>query len=81
MKLQQSDCWSEGLIQLTKQAIHDGFVAPDGLLHMKCADGGFGSISLDNLVSNRLLVTMKSGHGEILYESVDDLLQAGWVVD
>lgn len=73
--------WSDNTVTLTREAIFDCFVAPDGVLHMKNFNNSFGAIQFENLVENRLLIKDKETQSEFLYGTVEELIAAGWVID
>lgn len=73
--------WSDNLIQETRNAIENYEVTPQGILHMKNINGPYGSMRLENLMSNRFLVEDKKGSEEYLFASVDELIAAGWAID
>ena len=75
--------WSDNLINQTRQSIEDMFVSPaDGCLHFKHIDGAYGAICLDDLFAGRLQITEKGNQQTIhRYSDVNELLQAGWVID
>ncbi len=73
--------WSENLAEATRGAIADCAVAPDGLLHMKNCNGGYGSIRLEDLAMGRLVVEDKCGGDTCSFGSVSELIAAGWAID
>ncbi len=73
--------WSEYLVEETRRAITDCAVAPDGLLHMKNCNGGYGSVRLENLAMDRLVVEDKCGGATCSFGSVPELIAAGWAID
>lgn len=73
--------WSEASIQLTRQAIIDCFVAPDGVLHMKNIDGSYGRIKLENLIANRFLIEDKTDNAKHQFGTLDELIEGGWAID
>lgn len=73
--------WSDKLIQETRDAIENCQVTPQGTLHMKNINGAYGSMRLENLMSNRFVVEDKKGSEEYLFTSVDELIAAGWAID
>ncbi len=73
--------WSENLVEATRRAIADCAVAPDGLLHMKNCNGGHGSMRLENLAMDRLIVEDKHGGATCSFGSIHELIVAGWAID
>lgn len=73
--------WSDSLILLTRQAINDCFIAPDGVLHMKNLNGLYGKISLANLITRQYVVEAKNVDSKYEFCTVDELLDAGWAID
>ncbi|MBK6650667.1 MAG: hypothetical protein IPG42_13820 [Betaproteobacteria bacterium] len=73
--------WSEALQRLTREAIAQLPVSPDGQLHFKHPDQGYAAASYEDLCQD--LLTLRSSHGDHLhqFDSVDALLQAGWAID
>ena len=74
-------CFSDQLIEETRKAIYDMPITRDDYLHFKNWNGSFGKISIFDLMKNQLLVKDKETGAEYLYESDDDLIAAGWVID
>jgi hypothetical protein len=82
--------WSEALKTQTRETIADGrlgwFPTRDGQLYMKHAKGRFGTIAIDDLRDDILrLVELRRGEADkgeaIVFATVDDLIDAGWVID
>lgn len=80
-------CFSDKLIEDTRNAIYDMPMTMDDHLHFKNEDGRFGKISLFDLIANKLLMKNKhlskdtSMDADHLYASADELIAAGWVID
>lgn len=83
MKQQPNKMWSDSLRQLTREMIDNLEVSPaDGLLHMKNIEGGYATISVQDLMQTRFRLVDKM-NTEIVFEfkTLDELLDAGWAVD
>lgn len=75
--------WSDSSRQLTRQMIVNLKVSPaDGLLHMKSIHGGYATISIHDLMKTKFRLIDKR-HAERVFEfnTLDELLDAGWAVD
>ncbi|MBM1172845.1 hypothetical protein [Microvirga arabica] len=82
-RAQPDNYWSDSLKAATREAIKnlDVLATPDGSLPLKHVDGAFGTISLDDLVSDRLRVVDRQTGAESMFESADALIAAGWAID
>lgn len=78
-----SDGWSDSLKTQTRKVIGDSGlgVSPDGQLHLKHATREFGAISADDLRDGVLRVTNLRTDEVVTFSGVDELIDAGWVVD
>jgi len=76
-----SFCYSDKLREDTRNAIYDMPITRDDHLHFKNEDHRFGKISIFDLMANKLLVKDKETGAEYHYESDDDFIAAGWVID
>lgn len=65
--------WSEKLINLTKEIIS---IAPSA--YMKNLNGKFGMLKLYN---SKFIITEHKENKHYFYNSIDELLADGWVVD
>lgn len=74
-------CFSDKLIEETRQAIYDMPITHDDHLHFKNENRSFGKISILDLMANKLLVHDKDTGAEYHYASTDELIYAGWVID
>ena len=73
--------WSESLRQQTRLAIEEMWLNPcSRSLHMKSINGLYGVISVKNLLKNKFQIDAADGKEEV-YDTVDELLEGGWVVD
>lgn len=77
-----TDQWSNSLRMLTRRALENyEFVPRDDGLHFKQIQGGFGTISVDNLMSGTLRIVERGSGQEFLFSDVEDLIRAGWALD
>lgn len=78
------DGWSNELEALTREAVsngRNGFVPMGKELHLKHVSSRYGYILLADLLHDRLRVVDKDMGEIMVFESVNDLLAAGWAVD
>jgi hypothetical protein len=73
--------WSDELIEQTREAILEGFTAPDGYLHFKNFYTGYAKLSQDNLYARRFILEDKLSDSKFEYETEHDLIKAGWAID
>lgn len=73
--------WSKNLIEQTKDSIENCFTAPDNFLHLKNIKGKFGKISQENLIAHSFLIEDKLNDNKYIYDTTDELIAAGWVID
>jgi hypothetical protein len=66
--------WSEKLINLSKTYFETGFC------NVKSLSGNFGYLILDD-ESNQYKITLFNSNQEFIFNSVDEILKAGWAVD
>jgi hypothetical protein len=80
----QGHQWSHALNAETSQAIENGrlgLVPRGNELHMKRANGKFGTMAIEDL-RNGIFRVVEKGTGEpTIFTKVDDLIDAGWVID
>lgn len=81
MPNQAASPWSDSPQQQTRDIISAMPITRDGRLHFKHATLGYASAALEDVFNNRLLLRDKTGAGKYLFQDVEALLQAGWVVD
>lgn len=74
-------CYSDKLIEETRQAIYDMPITRDDYLHFKNENRSFGKISTFDLMADKLLIKDKVTGTEYHYASTDELIEAGWVID
>lgn len=75
--------WSDELIQISKNALEDLTFGCDprrGVVCLKKNDGSSGVISLENALNHVYHVVDDDGNAET-FSTVDDLIEAGWVLD
>lgn len=84
MHTQAKKMWSDSVREQTR-AITDhcggDFCCPDGKLHLKNIAGGYAYIDLLDLCNGVLKVVDKDAGEETLFDTTDELLEAGWVID
>lgn len=76
--------WSEGLKQQTREIIDNqgmDFFCPDFKLHMKNLDSRYGYITIENLLQGVIKVVDNKTGVERLFDSGDELIDSGWVID
>ena len=73
--------WSDRLIEETRSALDDLAATPLGVLHMKNVNGSYGKIRLEDLVADNLLIKDKKTEVEYHFQTVDELIAAGWAID
>lgn len=54
----------------------DCVISPDEFLYMKNINGDFGEISLENLLTEKLLIQDKKTNVEYFYTNTDELIVA-----
>jgi len=77
----ESNSWSEGLQQQTREAISEMRVNPDGKLHFKNHDNRYSFMTTQDLVSGNLCLTDKENGQVSEFADSDELLNAGWAID
>jgi hypothetical protein len=74
--------WSPTLKDQTRDALRELQINPlTGKLHLKNCDGRRGYITVEDLVSNQLVVGDNSSGPDSKFESDDDLIAQGWAID
>ncbi len=78
--------WSETSENITREVLCDWPVVSfmrDNKCILKNMDGSFGAISLNDAMEYRYIIhyLLKREGETITYDSIDDLIEAGWVVD
>jgi hypothetical protein len=66
--------WSENLINLSRE-----YMEIDGV-HLKSLDGDFGILNIDS--ENKLYkIQLKDSDQVLIFNSADEMIDAGWAVD
>jgi hypothetical protein len=73
--------WSVKLLEETRAALNNGFVGPDGFLHMKNINGYYGKIRLEDLRAGKLLIQDKQADAAYQFNSCDEMINDGWAID
>ena len=76
--------WSEELKRQTREIIDNqgmDFFCPDLKLHMKNLDSRYGYIAIENLLQGVIKVVDNETGVERLFDSSDELIDSGWVID
>ena len=77
----QINHWSELLMQQTRDAIAQMQVTQDACIHFKHHKLGYAYATLADLMLERLILQAHTSKETIRFETVEVLLDAGWVVD
>ncbi|MES2242532.1 MAG: hypothetical protein V4639_06640 [Pseudomonadota bacterium] len=81
MTIHATSSWSEILQQQTREAIEQAPVTLDGRLRFKHPTHGYAYATVDDLCHDRLELHFQNDGEQRWFNSVDALLQPGWVVD
>jgi hypothetical protein len=73
--------WSDELLEETRTALNNGFVGPDGFLHMKNINGYYGKIRLEDLRAGKLLIQDKQADRAYQFSTCDEMMSSGWAID
>lgn len=74
--------WSKSLRDETKQAISEMRIGtPDGRLYFKNSDGRRAFMSIQDLINEDVQLTDNENGTRIIFQSVAELIDAGWVID
>ena len=76
-----TDSWSDNLINETREVLDLAFVPRDDYVHMKNINGDFGKISIADWFDRKLIIQDKRSDAIYRYNTVDELLAAGWAID
>lgn len=77
-----SKSWSLTLKNQTRDALKEIWLNPHtGKLHLKNHDGRYGHITTVDLISNQLIVKDASSGPSMKFETADELIDDGWVID
>lgn len=79
MVMRGNDMWSDELIKMTRDVILEHhFIPYDDAVHFKNHDSRYGSITVSNILANKLLLVDKKTNSKTLYKTADELIEAGW---
>ena len=76
--------WSDSLINETKKAFNDieNSVLKDlPIICMKSFHGSFGLIFKNDIIKNNYIIIDRETQTKIIYNTLDEMIEAGWVVD
>ena len=74
--------WSKSLREETRQAISEMRIGtPDGRLHFKNSDGRKAFMSIQDLMNEVAQLTDSENGARQCFQSVDALIDVGWVID
>ncbi len=73
--------WSQGLQKMTRNAVEQVPVTPDGFIYFKHAALGAAYATVDDLIHYRMVLRSRSGESDATFTGVDELLEAGWAID
>jgi len=77
-----SEQWSAGAQQATREAIEEQtFGIRDEKVYFKHIDGTFGWMAAADLIAGHYVVHGPMGEQIASFESIDALLNAGWILD
>lgn len=76
-----TNTWSDELIEKTRDVLDLKYVPFDDFVHMKNINGNFGKISLKNWLAQKFIIQDNRTDFEYVYITIDELIEAGWVVD
>ena len=76
-----TDNWSDNLINETREVLDLGFVPRDDFVHMKNINGDFGKIGIADWFDRKLIIQDKRSDAIYKYNTVEELITAGWAVD
>ena len=78
----ETNTWSEGLQQQTRDAISEMQVSPhDGKLHFKNHDNRYAFMTIQDLLCGKLSLTDKENGQVSEFTNVEKMLDAGWAID
>lgn len=77
----ESNSWSEGLQQQTREAISEMRINPDGKLHFKNSDNRYAFMTAQDMLCGDLSLTDKTNGQVSEFVDSDELLNAGWAID
>lgn len=66
---------------MTRNAVEQVPVTPDGFIYFKHPVLGSAYATVDDLLHYRMVLRSRLGEGDVTFAGVDELLEAGWVID
>ncbi len=73
--------YSSELREQTREVLYNMPVTHDDFIHLKNEDGRFGKISIYDLLQEKRIIQNKESDAVYCFDSTDQLLKAGWVID
>ena len=73
--------YSDKLKEETREMLYQMPLTRDDHIHMKNEDGRFGKISIFDLIENKMIIKDKETGLDYHFDSIDALIEAGWVID
>lgn len=74
--------WSNSLKNQTLDSIHAAHINPlTGMLHLKNLNGMYGYITADDLLIAPLIIHTHPADERYSFNSPEDIIAAGWVID
>ena len=73
--------WSDKLRRITRETLQERPLLPDGMIHMKHVNGGYGFMVLVDLLAGRYEILAKTSGETFHFTGVEAVIEAGWVVD
>ena len=77
--------WSDALKAQTREALEshglDMPVIATDAIHFKNADGGYGVMSLGDLLAGRFIINRRGADTPESFDTADAVIEAGWVLD
>lgn len=77
----ETNTWSEGLQQETRDAVSEMRINPDGKLYFKNKHKGHAYMSAQDLMAGKISLTNMENREAIDFADMEKLLTAGWAVD
>lgn len=81
MHVSTTQAWSDELIRQTRQIFDLNCVPRNDKIHMKHIGSRFGYVPLNDWLNGSLKVVDRKTCEETVFANVDELIDAGWVVD
>ncbi len=74
--------WSDELKETTRKIlVHHELVPMDDYVYVKHTEGSFGKIKLDDWLKNVYQITDNKTEEVVVFDTIEDLINSGWVVD